>query len=133
MRFFGKIFILTFSVCILCLFASCESNDFDVFTTVDDNKNPAVSRETSDKLLDPLTVEETDSFSAEFALRTDIPKANVYINGNYQGRSPLRIKEMIPGYYILKVEFAQSGSEIMIKEYMIELESGKAKEYYIEK
>lgn len=133
MRSLGKIFILTFSVCILSVFASCESNDFDVFTTVDDNKNPAVSRETSDKLLDPLTVEETDSFSAEFALRTDIPKANVYINGNYQGRSPLRIKEMIPGYYILKVEFAQSGSEIMIKEYMIELESGKAKEYYIEK
>ena len=133
MRSFGNFFILAFSVCVLSIFTSCESNDFDYFTTVDDNKNATITHETSDKLLEPLSVEETDSFSAEFALRTDVPKANVYINGNYQGRSPLRIKEMVPGYYKLKVEFAQSVSEIIIKEYLLELESGTVKEYYIEK
>ena len=79
MRSFGNFFILAFSVCVLSIFTSCESNDFDFFTTVDDNKNATITHETSDKLLEPHSVEETDSFSAEFALRTDVPKANVYI------------------------------------------------------
>lgn len=133
MKLFEKTSIILLLLLAPVVSTSCVSDDADFFTTIDENENASVQTEIQNDILLPLTSVENDSNYAEVFVRTDIPRANIYLNGNYHGRSPLRLTNIVPGYYLLRVEFAEDPEVRVVKNYMINLESGRLNEYYIEK
>lgn len=117
---------------VMCFF-SCVSDDVELLKTVDTSDAVIFKVTEEESILKPEAFYENSKNTADIYIKTDNPKANIYLNGNYQGRSPLRITDLVPGYYSLMVEFSQSSSECNIHKYMIELEMGKENVYYIEK
>lgn len=57
-------------------------------------------------------LELTEADSEEFiqqditvlTIQTDVPKARIYLNGQYKGISPLCIKSLVPGFYKLTLK-----------------------------
>lgn len=117
---------------VMCFF-SCVSDDVELLKTVDTSDAVIFKVTEEESILKPEAFYENSKNTADIYIKTDNPKANIYLNGNYQGRSPLRITDLVPGYYSLMVEFSQASSEFNIHKYMIELEMGKENVYYIEK
>ena len=111
---------------VMCFF-SCVSDDVELLKTVDTSDAVIFKVTEEESMLKPEAFYENSKNTADIYIKTDNPKANIYLNGNYQGRSPLRITDLVPGYY------SQSSSEFNIHKYMIELEMGKENVYYIEK
>lgn len=116
----------------LFVFSACQSDGFD-FAEESDYEQQSVTEMEYDEIVEPFSFYEISGNRADVYIRTDVPKANIYLNGIYQGRTPLRLKNLIPGYYSLKIEFSQNDNESVIKSFMVELETAKLKEYYIEK
>ena len=86
---------------------------------------------TQNDLFLPESVSETDEFETVIFIKTEIPKANIYLNQIYQGKSPIKISNIIPGYYTLSVEFMQAKEQTVIKNFLIEIKSGELQNYYI--
>lgn len=59
--------------------------------------------------------------SAALTIRTDIPRAEIFINGIYKGLSPLCIKSLLPGFY--KITIKKQGYEEIKK--IVRAENGK--------
>lgn len=120
-------------VCIFTavLFFSCESTDVDFFAEKDSEEKTSVVT-TQNEIFLPESVSEIDFGSTKIQLKTDEPKANVYLNNIYQGRTPISVESLAPGYYQLKVEFV-SASESVEKNFLIEIKNGQLQNYYIEK
>lgn len=121
---------------ILCLtvfsiFVSCQSDDFPFLTDVEIPEEITIKEKTKNEILTPEQTEEIEFSSTQIEIKTDIPKANIYLNNIYQGKSPLKINNAIAGYYLLTVEFVKQDGMILKETYMIEVEQGKRKKYYI--
>ena len=86
---------------------------------------------TQNDLFLPESVSEIGELETAVFIKTEIPKANIYLNQIYQGKTPIEIKGIIPGYYTLSVEFTQFSEQTVVKTYMIEIKSSEYQNYYI--
>lgn len=126
-----KRIIKYFAFCGLLLFLSCQSNEFSVMQDIQSLEESSKITVTQNELFLPENVSETDEFETAIFIKTEIPKANIYLNQIYQGKSPLKISNIIPGYYTLSVEFMQQKEQTVIKNFLIEIKSGELQNYYI--
>lgn len=126
-----KRIIKYFAFCGLLLFLSCQSNEFSVMQDIQSLEESSKITVTQNELFLPENVSETDEFETVIFIKTEIPKANIYLNQIYQGKSPIKISNIIPGYYTLSVEFMQAKEQTVIKNFLIEIKSGELQNYYI--
>lgn len=108
------------------LFCSCVSTDF-----FENNISSDFEKNKSEEIFLPEESLETLSFESKIYIKTEYPKANVYLNNNFQGKSPLLIENVIPGFYFLKIEYLDMEKSIVKKEYMIEVVQNRIQNYYI--
>lgn len=108
------------------LFCSCVSTDFS-----ENNISSDFEKNKREEIFLPEESLETLSFESKIYIKTEYPKANVYLNNNFQGKSPLLIENVIPGFYFLKIEYLDMEKSIVKKEYMIEVVQNRIQNYYI--
>lgn len=60
----------------------------------------------------PERTVQTASAKPSVTVRTQKPGEKVYLNGNFQGRSPIKIRNLVPGFYWLR---AGGGGEVCIE------------------
>lgn len=78
-----------------------------------------------------LIPEETKSYEglkSQLIIKSNLRAADVFLNGEFQGRTKLILNELQPGRYNLKVR--KNG--FPEKEFSIEQKSGESHTYYIE-
>ncbi len=126
-----KRIIKYFAFCGLLLFLSCQSNDFSVMQDIQSLEESSKITVTQNELFLPESVSEIGELETAVFIKTEIPKANIYLNQIYQGKSPIKISNIIPGYYTLSVEFMQAKEQTVIKNFLIEIKSGELQNYYI--
>ena len=107
--------------CGLLLFLSCQSNEFSVMQDILSEEESSKITVTQNDLFLPESVSEIGELETAVFIKTEIPKANIYLNQIYQGKTPIEIKGIIPGYYTLSVEFTQFSEQTVVKTYMIEI------------
>ena len=117
--------------CGLLLFLSCQSNEFSVMQDIQSLEESSKITVTQNDLFLPESVSEIGELETAVFIKTEIPKANIYLNQIYQGKTPIEIKGIIPGYYTLSVEFTQFSEQTVVKTYMIEIKSSEYQNYYI--
>lgn len=117
--------------CGLLLFLSCQSNEFSVMQDIQSLEESSKITVTQNELFLPENVSEIGELETAVFIKTEIPKANIYLNQIYQGKTPIEIKGIIPGYYTLSVEFMQAKEQTVIKNFLIEIKSGELQNYYI--
>ena len=78
--------------------------------------------------LEPETIASLEEGRTSLTIRSNIPDAAVYLNGNYEGLVTLKINALMRGTYHLRM--ARDG--FMPDDFTIEVISGCAQEYYIE-
>lgn len=117
--------------CGLLLFLSCQSNEFSVMQDILPEEESSKITVTQNDLFLPESVSEIGELETAVFIKTEIPKANIYLNQIYQGKTPIEIKGIIPGYYTLSVEFTQFSEQTVVKTYMIEIKSSEYQNYYI--
>ena len=117
--------------CGLLLFLSCQSNEFSVIQDILPEEESSKITVTQNDLFLPESVSEIGELETAVFIKTEIPKANIYLNQIYQGKTPIEIKGIIPGYYTLSVEFTQFSEQTVVKTYMIEIKSSEYQNYYI--
>ena len=120
-----------FAFCGLLLFLSCQSNEFSVMQDILPEEESSKITVTQNDLFLPESVSEIGELETAVFIKTEIPKANIYLNQIYQGKTPIEIKGIIPGYYTLSVEFTQFSEQTVVKTYMIEIKSSEYQNYYI--
>ena len=124
-----KIFVLLSAISLFCLF-SCQTTDSQELSL----ETSAPAKKTPTEIKEPESVYEIGASETKIFIKTDIPGANVYLNKIYQGKTPLEIEGLIPGYYILKVEretVRAAYDEIIVEENcLIEVEKGQAQNYW---
>ena len=120
-----KIFVLL-SAAVLLSFISCK--------TTESQETAPVQEKPSIEIKEPESVYEIGTSETKIFIKTDIPGANVYLNKIYQGKTPLEIEGLIPGYYLLKVERwtvrAAYDEQIVEELCLIEVEKGQAQNYW---
>ena len=126
-----KRIIKYFAFCGLLLFLSCQSNEFSVMQDIQSLEESSKITVTQNDLFLPESVSEIGELETVIFIKTEIPKANIYLNQIYQGKSPIKISNIIPGYYTLSVEFMQAKEQTVIKNFLIEIKSGELQNYYI--
>ena len=117
--------------CGLLLFLSCQSNEFSVMQDIQSLEESSKITVTQNDLFLPESVSEIGELETAVFIKTEIPKANIYLNQMYQCKTPIEIKGIIPGYYTLSVEFTQFSEQTVVKTYMIEIKSSEYQNYYI--
>ena len=60
--------------------------------------------------------------------KTNIKNCNLYLNGNFQGRTPITLTNLAEGFYLLRVD----NPGYISKENFLYVEGGKARTFYIE-
>lgn len=83
-------------------------------------------------ILEPEYYSELSAGETQILIRTEIPKANVYLNKIYQGKTPLNIKGLVPGYFLLTVESSDGEGKIQSKDYLIQVQDAKYQNYYLQ-
>ncbi len=78
--------------------------------------------------LEPETISDLEEGRTSINIRSNIRDAAVYLNGNFEGKVSLKLKDIMRGQYHLRL--ARRGYES--KDYTIEVTAGCAQEYYIE-
>lgn len=126
-----KRIIKYFAFCGLLLFLSCQSNEFSVMQDIQSLEESSKITVTQNDLFLPESVSEIGELETAVFIKTEIPKANIYLNQIYQGKSPIKISNIIPGYYTLSVEFMHAKEQTVIKNFLIEIKSGELQNYYI--
>ena len=126
-----KIFVLLSAISLFCLF-SCQTTDSQELSL----ETSAPAKKTPTEIKEPESVYEIGASETKIFIKTDIPGANVYLNKIYQGKTPLEIEGLIPGYYLLKIErypaMTSNIGSIAEDLYLIEVEKGQAQNYYFE-
>lgn len=95
------------------------------------SSRPSYSRNESyrDRILKPESVKKLESSTnCEFSIRTNVSSAEVYINGFYEGRTDLLVKNLRPGYY--RIELRKSDYET--EKFEIELRAGYRNVYSVD-
>lgn len=124
-----KIFVLLIALTFSCFF-SCQT------TQVKESPadSPAPVKKGPTEITEPESVYEIGASETKIFIKTDIPGANVYLNKIYQGKTPLEIEGLIPGYYLLKVErfsvLVARIDGIQEELCLIEVEKGQAQNYW---
>ena len=116
--------------------ASCKSGDVSFLQ----DREPDVKQDQKETVYNdifyPESVAELSFGSTAVFFKTEIPKANIYLNNIFQGKSPLEINSLIPGYYVLTVETADTkvtgGQQNVLKQkFLILVNDGEYQNYYI--
>lgn len=79
-------------------------------------------------ILAPENRVEISSNSSSINFKTDHSKASVYINEDFYGYTPLEIKNLIPGFYLVNI----TRQGFRPEEFSIEVKAGHYDEYYLE-
>lgn len=79
-------------------------------------------------ILAPENRVEISGDSTSINFKTDHSKASVYINEDFYGYTPLEIKNLIPGFYLVNI--MREG--FAPKEFSIEVKAGHSDDYYLE-
>ena len=128
-KFLKKFLSISFSLFFVCsaqifAFAPPEENS--------DSQNPDLQDSNSANSIEDSENEITDSEEIQFAvpdetsllesgtkiqIRTQKSEIPVFINNNFQGKTPLVIKNLIPGSYILKIGGKKFEIEVSDKHY----------------
>lgn len=121
------------AVFLSALFFSCQSDNVSVMQPLQQTPDE-ISRITltQNEMLLPEATSEIGQFETAVFIKTEIQKANIYLNNIYHGKSPLEITGILPGYYTLSVEFNQGQDSVLIKNFIIEIKTGERQNYYIE-
>jgi len=61
-------------------------------------------------------------------IRTNVRKTSVFLNGEFQGLTPLTIKNLVPGQYRLAVQDTKGNRQL----FLIEVKRSLSEYYYIE-
>lgn len=126
-----KIFVLLIALTFSCLF-SCQTTQVKESPT----ESPAPVKKGPTEITEPESVYEIGANETKIFIKTDVPGANIFLNKIYQGKTPLEIEGLIPGYYLLKVERETARTDLDENTaedlYLIEVEKGQAQNYYFE-
>ncbi|MBQ9239229.1 MAG: PEGA domain-containing protein [Treponema sp.] len=79
------------------------------------------------QLLPPEQRQEITDAQTEIVIRTNVTDAAVYLNGAYQGRTPLTVRGLVAGVYELAVEkegYGRTG-------YLVAVERGQRHSFYV--
>ena len=71
-------------------------------------------------LLESSLMTKSEDGSAGIIVKTDIKNADIYLNGNFQGRTDLEVMNLLPGMYVMEVKKNGFRDEI----FQIEVKSG---------
>ena len=120
-----KIFVLL-SAAVLLSIISCK--------TTESQETAPVQEKPSIEIKEPESVYEIGANETKIFIKTDVPGANIFLNKIYQGKTPLEIEGLIPGYYLLKVERETARTDLDENTaedlYLIEVEKGQAQNYW---
>ncbi len=112
-RTLRSLFSFAFAAFYLCTsfcFFSCKSGDVSFLTDLEQNTEQKKSVTVyGEDIFMPESVSELESGNTTVFFKTDIPKSNIYLNNIYQGKTPLEITSLLPGYYVLTVEISTRG------------------------
>lgn len=86
-RFITLIILLSFASVGFSVFAQDDNTDKDFII----NLSPIVKKEVSDD-------------KTALIIESDLPKAEVYLNGVYQGKTKLTIKNLVAGDYFIQIK-----------------------------
>lgn len=120
---------------VLFLLAVCLTVTFVTVSCASDDQEPDVSQvefPSPEDILEPEYYSELSKGETQILIRTEVPKANVYLNKIYQGKTPLNITDLIPGYYLLTVESSDGEEKIQSRDYLIEVQDARYQNYYIQ-
>ncbi|MCI1208500.1 MAG: PEGA domain-containing protein [Treponema sp.] len=84
--------------------------------------------QTQETIQQPVRSTQSEDKTATVTIRTNIRNATIYLNNEYQGYTPLKVKNLTPGQYLVSVK--KNGYET--RNFPIRLEAGQDKIYYIE-
>lgn len=76
----------------------------------------------------PESFLEIDSAFGEWTVKTSVPKAALYVNGEYHGLTPLKASGLVPGRYFIQVK-KKGFKDVDI---LIQVKSGVSDFYYLE-
>lgn len=121
-------FILLFSLCAF-------SEDFLQEEVSEKNESIGNKTEAEQELLeenDEILIEEPElstqiSFGTRIQIRTSKTSELVFINGNFQGKTPLTIKNLLSGYYKLQIKTKNE-----TKDFWIEVKDKRFDKYFFE-
>lgn len=126
-----KIFVLLIALTFSCLF-SCQTTQVKESPA----ESPAPVKKGPTEITEPESVYEIGANETKIFIKTDVPGANIFLNKIYQGKTPLEIEGLIPGYYLLKVERETARTDLVENTaedlYLIEVEKGQTQNYYFE-
>ena len=80
-----------------------EDEGSGVAETVNESANEAEVAEDSFEFLERLKPVRTQEGKNALRIECDVPKAEIYLNGIYQGRTNLTIQNVFPGEYELTI------------------------------
>lgn len=127
-KIFCFFFILLFSLCAF-------SEDFLQEEVSEKNESIGNKTEAEQELLeenDEILIEEPElstqiSFGTRIQIRTSKTSELVFINGNFQGKTPLTIKNLLSGYYKLQIKTKNE-----TKDFWIEVKDKRFDKYFFE-
>lgn len=115
----ARFFLISFSLIFLfshCIFALARPADSTAedSESIEDAESVEESEEIQFAAPDETSLLESGT---KISIRTEKSDISVFINSNFQGKTPLTIKNLIPGTYILKIGGKKFEIEVTDKHY----------------
>lgn len=107
-------------------FVSCESTEIE--DRIQLESEIEIESTESYEFLKPEHFEEIATGRTKITLKTDAPKAAVYINNEFHGLTPLEIHNLIPGDYFVTIK----KEEYKTMQIAIQIKDGVSDYYYLE-
>lgn len=124
-----KLFVL--QILVLLILSGCASFKWTENPT--EPKKPVEKEDVyvQDAVLKPERLESYNQNKGCISISTETAGSEVYLNSNYQGQTPIEIKNLMPGIYILQFKTYSDNEKVNIHKYMIEVESDRKQFYYL--
>lgn len=87
--------------CIFCLFSIFLYAFSEEQLSVQENDSEIELVQS--ELIEPYKMDETNDNQCSVVIKTNVSRASVYINENYQGKGELKIQGLVPGEYEVTV------------------------------
>ena len=78
--------------------------------------------------LEAEQISALENRQTEILIKSNVQKASVYLNNQFQGKTSLGILNLVEGIYILRVE--KKGWQPQV--FKIQVEAGTSREFYVE-
>lgn len=118
-----KIFCFSF----ILLFSLCAFSEVFLQEAVSEKNEQEILEETDEILIEEPELSTQISFGTRIQIRTSKTGELVFINGNFQGKTPLTIKNLLSGYYKLQIKTKNE-----TKDFWIEVKDKRFDKYFFE-